>query len=588
MAAEWFYSKAGKRFGPVSGQQLKELAAKGQLDPADLVWKEGMAQWLPASKIKGLLPSSSAVMNKPASPVSPTASAKAGTPKPVKEEADLDLPRKTAGVTTKTKMLVIGGIATAGVLCLVIVLAVSGWLFFGGKAPQQHAKGDGGDSKTTAPPDDKTKKPGDQPKAKGNPEIKVALPGFAKVDYSVPFAEKDYAFDLSKVDFSKGPKGQPLEQRASFELHSKQTVEQRPRNPGQINFRIMSSGYVNGEGKFIKHGVESVYTNKERSILTSEELPPNPKFADQNRWKFDSDDDQADGFISIKFAERIAERHYFEGERHGPKKIWFPVQELRLQELQLPIAKTTRNQRLPGDVSFESIFLNGKAHGKNTLWAKGPQDPKHYFKQPTYKQAEKWNMKGILHGPDHRWHEDGSKAWEGWWKNGKMHGKWMYWVPSGKKLALPGNYAVPSYGETFLVDGTLHGVETNWYDADRKLKLSQFTYDRGNLLLSVGWWPNGRKQREIVYQDNKEVEHREWDENGNLKPPPSRADSMLKRLVRGMSKQDVTNFLGQPDVRSPLGQGEAWLYYASETEAVFISFDTQGELRDAFKQPRKK
>jgi len=268
--------------------------------------------------------------------------------------------------------------------------------------------------------------------------------------------------------------------------------------------------------------------------------------------------------------------------------MWFPVQELRLQELQLPIAKTTRNQRLPGDVSFEGFFVNGKAHGKSTLWAKGPPDPKNYFKQPTYKQSEKWNIKGVLHGPDRRWHDDGSKAWEGWWKDGKMHGKWVYWVPSGRKLVLPGNYAVPSFGETFLLDGTLHGVETNWYDAERKLKLSQFTYDKGNLLLSVGWWPNGRKQREVVYHDNKVVEHREWDENGNLKPPPSRADSMLKRLVVGMSKQDVINFLGQPDVRAPLGKGEMWLYYASETESVFITFDTQGELRTADKQARKK
>jgi len=212
---------------------------------------------------------------------------------------------------------VIGGVATAGVLCLVIVLAVSGWLFSGGKAQQQHAKGNSNDSKNVAnddskkptTPQDKTKKPGEQPKDKHNPEVKVTPPDFTKVDYSVPFSEEDYAFDFSKVDFSKGPKGQALEQRATFELHNKQTVEQRPRNPGQINFRIMSSGYVNGEGKFVKHGVESVYTNKERAILTSEELPPNPKFADQNRWKFDSDEDQADGFISVKFAEKIMEQY---------------------------------------------------------------------------------------------------------------------------------------------------------------------------------------------------------------------------------------------------------------------------------------
>ena len=54
MAAEWFYSKAGKRFGPVSGQQLKELAAKGEIGPADQVWKEGMEKWVPAKAIKGL------------------------------------------------------------------------------------------------------------------------------------------------------------------------------------------------------------------------------------------------------------------------------------------------------------------------------------------------------------------------------------------------------------------------------------------------------------------------------------------------------------------------------------------------------
>jgi antitoxin component YwqK of YwqJK toxin-antitoxin module len=494
------------------------------------------------------------------------------------------------GLSTRTKVLVVGGVAVVG-LCLVgIVLAVSGWMVFGGKSnPQSQAKADVGDSKKLAGddskksvrPDDQTAKPGDQPQ--GN----AKLPDFAKVDYSVPFSENDYAFDFSKVDFSKGPKGQPLEQRASFELHSKQTVEQRPRNPGQINFRIVSSGFVN-QGKFVKHGVESVYTNKERAILTSEELPPNPKFADQNRWKFDSDEDQADGFISVKFAEKIMERYYYDGELHGPIKMWFPAQELRLQELQLPIAKTSRNQRLPGDVSFEGVFLNGKAHGKNTLWAKGPQDPKNYFKQPTYKQAEKWNMKGSLHGPDRRWHEDGSKAWEGWWKDGKMHGKWEWWGKVNVALKLPNNFEIAGpHGEYHFVNGSPHGLESRWY-SDGKL-LSQGAWVNGTLRGPfTEWWPNGIKKALAVFENGKIVQHDQWDEKGNPIPPPSRADSMLKRLFRGMSKQDVTNFLGQPDVRSPLGQGEAWLYYASETDAVFISFDTQGELRDAFKQARKK
>jgi WD40 repeat protein len=148
MANEWHYSKNGKRFGPVSGQQLKELAAKGELGPSDLVWKEGMAQWVPASKIKGLLPSSSAVTNKP-SPATPAALAKAGTATQPAKTADtpLDgsrLPRNGVGLSTRTKVLVGGGVAVVG-LCLVgVVVAVSGWMIFGGKAnPQPQGKGDG-------------------------------------------------------------------------------------------------------------------------------------------------------------------------------------------------------------------------------------------------------------------------------------------------------------------------------------------------------------------------------------------------------------------------------------------------------------
>lgn len=597
MANEWYYSKNGQRFGPVSAEGLRLLAQTGKLGPSDHVWKAGMAQWLPASKIKGLFEgvTSAPQPTPPSAPVKSGTSAKPPAKEPVTQRDHGDLPKKMAGVSTKTKILVGSVVAFAGVCLVGIVLAVSGWMFFGGKSnPQSKAKADGNNSKKLAGGDtkkvaeDKTTKPGDRPKDKTKPEIKGTLPDFAKVDYSVPFSEKDYTYDFSKVDFSRGPKGQSLEQRAIFELHNKQTVTQRPRNPGQINFRIMSTGYVNGEGKFIKHGVESVYTNKERAILASEELPPNPKFADQNRWKFDTDDDQADGFVSVKFAEKIVERLYYDGVPHGQMKMWFPVQELRLQELQLPIAKTTRNQRLPGDVSFEGIFLNGKAHGKNTLWAKGPQDPKNYFKQPTYKQAEKWNMKGVLHGPDRRWHEDGSKAWEGWWKDGKMHGKWEWWAKPTVALKLPNNFEVAGpHGDYHFVNGVPHGLEKRWY-SDGKL-LSQGVWVNGMLQGPfTEWWPNGIKKTLAIFENSKIVQHDQWDEKGNPIPPPSRSDMMLKRLVRGMSKQDVTNFLGQPDARSPLGQGEAWLYYASETETVFISFDTQGELRDAFKQARKK
>ena len=64
--SQWHYSKSGQQQGPVSSEQLKQLAASGQLQPSDLVWKEGMAQWAEARRMKGLFP---AEMNPPSSSV---------------------------------------------------------------------------------------------------------------------------------------------------------------------------------------------------------------------------------------------------------------------------------------------------------------------------------------------------------------------------------------------------------------------------------------------------------------------------------------------------------------------------------------
>lgn len=56
MANKWFYSQDGVRRGPVSSAELRQLAREGVLKPQDLLWKEGMAEWLPASKTQGLFP----------------------------------------------------------------------------------------------------------------------------------------------------------------------------------------------------------------------------------------------------------------------------------------------------------------------------------------------------------------------------------------------------------------------------------------------------------------------------------------------------------------------------------------------------
>jgi hypothetical protein len=51
---EWFYTRGSKRFGPVSAMELKQLADHGELAAEELVWREGMEQWVPARRVKGL------------------------------------------------------------------------------------------------------------------------------------------------------------------------------------------------------------------------------------------------------------------------------------------------------------------------------------------------------------------------------------------------------------------------------------------------------------------------------------------------------------------------------------------------------
>ncbi|MFO0964194.1 MAG: DUF4339 domain-containing protein [Gemmataceae bacterium] len=50
------YLQGGQQRGPVSFEQLKALAASGQLRPADQVWQTGTPSWVPADKVPGLIP----------------------------------------------------------------------------------------------------------------------------------------------------------------------------------------------------------------------------------------------------------------------------------------------------------------------------------------------------------------------------------------------------------------------------------------------------------------------------------------------------------------------------------------------------
>jgi hypothetical protein len=58
MANEWHYTLNGQQAAsPIPSAQLKQLALSGQLKPTDLVWQDGIPDWVPASAVRGLFPS---------------------------------------------------------------------------------------------------------------------------------------------------------------------------------------------------------------------------------------------------------------------------------------------------------------------------------------------------------------------------------------------------------------------------------------------------------------------------------------------------------------------------------------------------
>src|SRR5688572_26669959 len=50
----WYFARGGVQTGPVSFAQLAEAVRAGQCGPNDLVWREGMSNWQPASSVAGL------------------------------------------------------------------------------------------------------------------------------------------------------------------------------------------------------------------------------------------------------------------------------------------------------------------------------------------------------------------------------------------------------------------------------------------------------------------------------------------------------------------------------------------------------
>jgi GYF domain 2 len=54
MHGQWFYGRGSDINGPVSGQQLSDLAAGGQIIPTDTIWRDNVEEGVQAGKVKNL------------------------------------------------------------------------------------------------------------------------------------------------------------------------------------------------------------------------------------------------------------------------------------------------------------------------------------------------------------------------------------------------------------------------------------------------------------------------------------------------------------------------------------------------------
>jgi antitoxin component YwqK of YwqJK toxin-antitoxin module len=348
MAENWYVVQNGRRHGPYTGAELKRQAATGHLLPIDLVVKDGMEKPVPAAKVKGLFDSQPAT--KP--PVQPSPITAHEAPRPA--------PRRPAPEPDRKKMYLLlggGGLLAVAVVIVVIVLA-------SGRKPSTAnntdvAKSDGGNKTPSARAEDggRTSSPAD---------AKIELPDFTKVDYS---------FDTSKLDYSKGSRGQSL-------VRSKGIAKNSARGDVLTEWQ----GYKDERGEMVQHGLNTIFHSAEK---------------------------------------KAEESFYFAGKQHGAMTTWYTTGEKESSGQMKDGSKHGKWQcwHENGKLKQEVYWLNGQEHGTDATWFEGGQ-----------KQYERTFVKGEMQGPDLAWWPNGNKGSELTYKSGVPHGPATWWDEKGKIL----------------------------------------------------------------------------------------------------------------------------------------------------------
>ena len=114
MGQQWYYEQDGEQHGPVTGAELKQLAAAGKLNAAAKVKRDGMADWLPAAQVKGLLPDVHEKVRQKADAVGKAAGTVSKVAKAAGKVSDAVSDVAEAGDKVQKAVTTVAGIAAGG------------------------------------------------------------------------------------------------------------------------------------------------------------------------------------------------------------------------------------------------------------------------------------------------------------------------------------------------------------------------------------------------------------------------------------------------------------------------------------------
>lgn len=119
-------SRAGKTFGPYATAQAEALYREGVLEPADLVWKDGLSDWVPAFELfKHLAPASGLPppVPRPVETVPPVSATASALPVRAVATAALPLPPKL-----HWGLVLLFSVLTVGIFFIVWMFIQSSWV----------------------------------------------------------------------------------------------------------------------------------------------------------------------------------------------------------------------------------------------------------------------------------------------------------------------------------------------------------------------------------------------------------------------------------------------------------------------------